>query len=251
MKTIAIYNLKGGVGKTATAVNLAYLCSLQGYKTLLWDLDPQASTTFYYQIKAKVKGGIKKLMGNNSEIEEAIKSSHYEKLDILPADLTTRNLDIILDDMKSSRKRLKNTLHELNGDYDYVFIDSPPGFSILSENIFTAADYILLPMIPTTLSIRAFETVSEYFEDSDLDKKKIIPFFSMVDLRKNIHKDIIDEYQNNNQLLKTAITYSSDVEKMGVFRAPLPAFAPRSKSAKAYAALWNEFKARTEQKKKH
>ncbi|POY35619.1 cobyrinic acid a,c-diamide synthase [Solitalea longa] len=251
MKTIAIYNLKGGVGKTATAVNLAYLASNQGHKTLLWDLDPQASTTFYYQVKAKVKGGIKKLMGNKSEIEDAIKSSHYEKLDILPADLSTRNLDIILDDMKSSKKRLKNTLHELNGDYDYVFIDSPPGFSILSENIFAAADYILLPMIPTTLSIRAFETVSEYFEDNDLDKKKIIPFFSMVDLRKNMHKDIIDEYQNNPHLLNSSINYSSEVEKMGIFRAPLPAFAPKSKSSKAYTALWKEFQTRTESKKKH
>ncbi|UKJ07427.1 ParA family protein [Solitalea lacus] len=246
MKTIAIYNLKGGVGKTATAVNLAYLASTQGYKTLLWDLDPQASTTFYYQIKAKVKGGIKKLMGNKSEIEEAIKSTHYNHLDLLPADITTRNLDIILDDMKSSKKRLKNILHELNGEYDYVFIDAPPGFSILSENIFHAVNYLLLPMIPTTLSIRAFETVSEYFKDNEIETKKIIPFFSMVDLRKNMHKDIIDEFQNNKQILNTSINYSSEVEKMGIFRAPLPAFAPKSKAAKAYASLWKEFQTKTE-----
>lgn len=172
MKIIAIYNLKGGVGKTATAVNLAYLASIEGAKTLLWDLDPQASTTFYYQVKAKIKGGMKKLMGNKSEIEEAIKSTHYDNLDILPADISTRNLDIILDDMKSSKKRLKNILSELSGDYDYVFIDSPPGFSVLSENIFSAADYLLLPMIPTTLSVRAFETITEYFQDNGLEKKK-------------------------------------------------------------------------------
>ncbi|AFD08393.1 ParA family protein [Solitalea canadensis] len=242
MKIIAIYNLKGGVGKTATAVNLAYLASIEGAKTLLWDLDPQASTTFYYQVKAKIKGGMKKLMGNKSEIEEAIKSTHYDNLDILPADISTRNLDIILDDMKSSKKRLKNILSELSGDYDYVFIDSPPGFSVLSENIFSAADYLLLPMIPTTLSVRAFETITEYFQDNGLEKKKIIPFFSMVDLRKNMHKDIVDEYQNNKHLLKTSINYSSEVEKMGIFRAPLSAFAPRSKSAKAYHSLWKEFK---------
>ena len=136
MVTIALYNLKGGVGKTASCVNFAWLAAQDGYKTLLWDLDPQGSTTFYYQAKPRVKGGMKKLMSKEIALEEVIMATDYENIDIIPADISARNLDIILGDLKSSKKRLKSILQELEGEYDFVFIDCPPGFSVLSENIF-------------------------------------------------------------------------------------------------------------------
>ena len=96
MKTIAIYNIKGGVGKTATAVNLSFLASLDGANTLLWDLDPQGAASFYCRIKAKVEGGGKELIEGKSDIEEAVKGTDYENLDLLPADFTYRHMDTFL-----------------------------------------------------------------------------------------------------------------------------------------------------------
>lgn len=240
MLSVALYNSKGGVGKTATAVNLAYLCSLEGKRTLLWDLDMQASASFYYKIKPKVKGGAKKMMSGKSSIDKFIKSTEYDNLDVLPADFSERNLDIILGDMKKSKKRLKIILDELKSDYDVVFIDAHPGLSLVTENIFTAADLILFPMIPTTLSLRTYEQVSNYFKENELDSKKIKPFFSMVDKRKAMHKSILEEYSAKKVFLKNYIPYSSVVEKMGLERAPLLSYSKRSAPALAYRDLWFE-----------
>lgn len=242
MISIAVYNLKGGVGKTATAVNLSYLSAYDGNKTLLWDLDPQASTTFYYQIKPKVKGGMKSLMGKGSDMEDAIMDSGYENLDIIPADLSIRNMDIFLDEQRSSKKKVKSLLSHMEEDYDMVFIDAPPGFSLLSENIFHAADFILMPMIPTTLSVRTYDIVLEYFNQAGLDKDKIIPFFSMYDGRKNMHNDIVDEFTKKRKTLRTVIPYSSDVERMGITQAPLVSYSSATRAAIAYNELWKELK---------
>jgi chromosome partitioning protein len=242
MISIAVYNLKGGVGKTATAVNLAYLSANDGYRTLLWDLDPQASTTFYYQIKPKVKGGMKSLIGKDFDMVEAIMDSGYEGLDIIPADLSIRNMDIVLDEHKSSKKRIKSSLSQLEKDYDIVFIDSPPGFSLLSENIFNAADFILMPMIPTTLSVRTYDIVLDYFNQTGLDKDKLIPFFSMYDGRKNMHNEIVDEFTRKRKTLRTVIPYSSDVERMGITQAPLVSYSSATRAAMAYNELWKELK---------
>ena len=97
MITIAVYNLKGGVGKTAAAVNLAAIAASEGENTLLWDLDPQGSTSFYYRVKPKFKGGAKTLVGKGSEILAADKETEYENLDLIPADLSIRNMDFHLD----------------------------------------------------------------------------------------------------------------------------------------------------------
>ena len=167
MVTIALYNLKGGVGKTASCVNFAYLAAQDGYKTLLWDIDPQGSASFYYQSKPKHKGGIKKLIEKDADLEDAIMATDYENLDIIPADLSAKSFDVILEEMKSSKKRLKNILQPLNKLYDFVFIDCPPGFSVLSENIFNAADIVLMPVIPTTLSVRTYNMVKDYFKEKN------------------------------------------------------------------------------------
>ncbi|MCM5529856.1 ParA family protein [Parasegetibacter sp. NRK P23] len=242
MVTIALYNLKGGVGKTASCVNFAWLAAQDGYKTLLWDLDPQGSTTFYYQAKPRVKGGMKKLMSKEIALEEVIMATDYENIDIIPADISARNLDIILGDLKSSKKRLKSIIQELEGEYDFVFIDCPPGFSVLSENIFIAADIILMPTIPTTLSVRTYQIVKDYFEERELDLSKMMCFFTMVDRRKSMHQDIMEELYKDNRFFWNFIPYLSDVEKMGIHQAPVAVFARSSYAAQCYSDLWQEIK---------
>ena len=103
MKVIAIYNIKGGVGKTAAAVNLSYLASLDGANTLVWDLDPQGAASYYFRIKAKVKGGGQKLVEGKQGLEEYIKGTDYESLDLLPADFSYRDMDFFVELTKKPR----------------------------------------------------------------------------------------------------------------------------------------------------
>lgn len=203
MTTIALYNLKGGVGKTASCVNFSYLAAADGFKTLLWDIDPQGSSSFYYKVKPKQHPGIKKLITKDAHLESAIMSSDFELLDVIPADNSSKSFDIMLEEMKSSKSRIKSVLKQLDGEYDFVFIDCPPGFSALSENIFNAADIVLMPVIPTTLSIRTYNMVKDFFKEKDLDIGKLTCFFTMVDLRKNMHNEIMEELYKDKDFFKT------------------------------------------------
>ena len=242
MVTIALYNLKGGVGKTASCVNLAYLAAQDGHKTLLWDIDPQGSSSFYYQAKPGHKGGIKKLIEKDADLEEAVMATDYENLDIIPADISARSFDVIMEEMKSSKKRLKTILQPLNKTYDFVFVDCPPGFSVLSENIFNAADIVMMPVIPTTLSIRTYNMVKAYFKEKDIDPSKMMCFFTMVDLRKNMHNEIMETLYKDKRFFGNYIPYLSDVEKMGIHKAPVEAYARSGYAAQCYRDLWAEIK---------
>lgn len=240
MKTLALYNLKGGVGKTAAAVNLAYLAAADGLKTLLWDLDPQGSSSFYFHVKNE-KNDSEKLFTDKMDINNAIKDSAFENLWVLPADVSARNFDTIIDDIRHSKKKLKSLLNGLKG-FDLVILDCPPGISLLHDNVFNAADIILMPNIPTTLSIRSYETVAEYFKANELDKSKIKCFFSMVDHRKTLHQETINTFYNNKFFLKNYVPYLSDVEKMGVNEQPLFEFANSSYAAQCFRDLWKDVK---------
>ena len=154
MKVFALYNIKGGVGKTAGAVNLSYLCARGGARTLLWDLDPQGAATFYFRVEAHVAGGGKKLVRRKSEVAELIRGTDYEGLDLLPADFSYRHLDLDLEAAGKPRKRLGRVLRDLEDDYDYAFLDCAPSISLASEAIFAASDVLLVPTIPTPLSLR-------------------------------------------------------------------------------------------------
>jgi chromosome partitioning protein len=247
MICIALYNAKGGVGKTAACVNLSFLASSEGKKTLLWDLDSQASSSFYLRAEQKKKGGIKKLArGRKTKINAYIQKTQFENLTLIPADFSARKLDIIFHDTKKPKKQLENLLGRLETHYEIVFLDAPPSFSLLSENILRAVDFLLLPMIPTTLSVRTFLQIMKYMEDRGLDLKKVFPFFSLVDMRKKVHRETVHSYTDiENNFLKTYIPYSSDVEKMGVRCMPLFTFANQSRAAQAYRSLWEEIKEKT------
>jgi chromosome partitioning protein len=244
MKIIGIYNIKGGVGKTACAVNVAYLAASEGARVLVWDLDPQAAASFYFRIKPKVKGGSKALLRSKSDVDDLIKGTDFENLDLLPADFSYRRMDIILNDVKKPTT-LKKILKPLESDYDYVILDCPPGLSLVSENIFKAVDALVVPVIPTTLSLRTLDQLLEFCTSSGLDKLRIWPFFSMAEKRKRMHRDIIESLPGERPgFLKAIIPQASEVEKMGLQRAPLASYAPASRSAKAYSELWHEVRRR-------
>ncbi|NEV63955.1 ParA family protein [Thiorhodococcus minor] len=248
MRILATYNIKGGVGKTAAAVNLAYLAARRGERTLLWDLDPQAAATYYFRVEPKVVGGGQRLLKGGkkgSALDDVIKGTDFPGLDLVPADFSFRNLDLMLEEAKGSTKQLRKLLRPLEDDYDVVFLDCPPSISLVSESAFRASDALLVPVIPTTLSARTLEQLLDFLASQErLATLKVLPFFSMVDRRKRLHLESMAELPIRwPQFLRTSIPYASDVERMGVHRMPLPAYAPLSPAAVAYQSLWGEVRA--------
>jgi len=241
MKIIATYNIKGGVGKTSTAVNLAYIAAQHGYKTLVWDLDPQGASSYYFRVKPKIKGGSKELIAGDRGLDGLIKATDFDNLDLLPADFSFRNLDLVLDARKKPTQRLKKLLAPLTKEYDFIILDCPPNISLLSESIFEATDIILSPIIPTTLSLRTLEQLKKYIKNNKLKHIQLIPFFSMADRRKKMHREIIETLvEKHPDILQTAIPYASDIERMGWERMPLGAYMTKGRSTQAYQELWQE-----------
>jgi chromosome partitioning protein len=245
MRVFASYNIKGGVGKTATAVNLSYLSAREGYRTLVWDLDPQGAATFYFRIKPKIKGGTKALIRGRQTLDNLIKGTDYENLDLLPADLSYRHMDLVLEDAKKPTRRLRKLLIPLAEEYDHIFLDCPPSISLVSENVFEAADVLLVPVIPTTLSLRTLAQLSNFLRHNKLNGVVVLPFFSMVDRRKNLHREVVETLPKEHpEILKSSIPNASDVERMGSRREVVDGFASTGLAAKAYEELWNEIMGR-------
>lgn len=242
MKIVACYSNKGGVGKTATSVNLAYAIAQSGLRVLLCDLDPQGASSFYFRVKPSKKLRDESFFKDVERFTKSIRGSDFDNLDILPANMSFRDFDVFLARMKNSRSRLKKALRAVDGDYDVVLLDCPPNISTLSENVFRSADRIVVPVIPTTLSERTFEQLLAFFADHKLNRKKLMPFFSMVERRKTLHGQTMDRMRKDHKklFLNAAIPYSSDIERMGVQRAPVPSYAGNRAAGKAYDELWQE-----------
>lgn len=244
MKVLASYNIKGGVGKTASAVNLAYQAALGGNRTLLWDLDPQGSATFYFRVKPRIKGGARKLLKRKSNLESRVRETDFEGLDLLPADFSFRNLDVELEARKKPERRLKNVLKRLAHIYEVAFLDCAPNISISSEAVFTASHALLVPTVPSTLSLRTLDQLADHLDDLG-NPVELWPYFCRVDRRKRMHRELTESARGGrHDFLETTIPNSSYVERMGEERAPVEAFARRSAPAKAYRALWAEIEAR-------
>jgi len=241
VKIYATYNVKGGVGKTSAAVNLAYLASRDGHATLLWDLDPQAAATFLFRVRPRVKGGGRALVRGARPLDEAIKGTDFANLDLLPADFTYRRMDLLLDAAKKPTRQIARLLAPLAREYDTVFLDCPPSISLVSENVLHTADLLVVPLIPTTLCIRTLDQITGFVDSFDGPRPAILAFFSMVDSRKRLHRDIVERLPGERKDLATAVVPAlSLVEQMAVRRAPLPVYAPRSKAALCYRELWRE-----------
>jgi chromosome partitioning protein len=238
---LAAYNIKGGVGKTSAAVNLAYLAARDGAPTLLWDLDPQGGSTYLLRVKPKVKGGGLRLLRGKTNAAARIKGTDYERLDLLPADFSYRHMDLHLDSAKRPRRRLARVLAPLRSEYEYIFLDCAPSISLASESVFEASDALLIPLIPATLSARTLDRIDEVTGAGT----RRLAFFSMADSRKRMHRDVMEQFTAERpEVLRTVVPLAADVERMGQARAPLEEFAPRGAAAAAFRELWNEIRER-------
>ncbi|HKJ83147.1 MAG TPA: AAA family ATPase [Mariprofundaceae bacterium] len=245
MKVLASYNIKGGVGKTSTAVNLAYLAARSGARTLIWDLDPQAAAGYCLRVKPGVKGGGRKLLHKKSASGRAIKGSDYENLDLLPADFSYRHFDLELHDAKHSKQRLNRVLEPLRNDYDFIFLDCPPGISLLSEAVFRTADALVIPTLPSILSLRTLQQLLAFRKEKGLRKLLPLAFLTMVDRRKKLHNQIVGSRDRmGSWMLESVVPYASEVEQMAERREPVCRFLPNGRAAAAYVDLWDEIQDR-------
>jgi chromosome partitioning protein len=241
MTTLALYSNKGGVGKTAAAVNLSYLSAKTGTKTLICDLDPQGSATFYYRVKPKLKVNTKGFFKGGKKLIKSIKGTDYKNLDLLPADFAHRNLDAAFDKLKHPTERLSTILRPLKNEYDIIILDCPVSISLLSENIFNAVDYTFVPLVPTTLSVLAHKQLLSFCKKNKFNAARIYTFFSMVDKRKKMHRELMQTaVRQFNGDLGSLIPLLSQIERMGIERKPVSAFSPGSPASKAYENLWSK-----------
>lgn len=245
MKVVSLFSIKGGVGKTAAAVNLAYFTALRGHRTLLVDLDAQSSAGYYFRVRPSRKARGKSLLEGKRSVAALIRESDFAGLDILPAALGLRNIDRRLDKENRKRQRLTPVFESLGNSYDRIIVDCPPHFGLLSENVFNFSDTLLVPVIPSVLSARTLEQLCDFFEQRGYPTEKIMPFFSMVNLRKRLHRETIHSTDRKKQnYLVTTIPDSSEVERMGLERKPLLAYNARSKAGRAFTDLGLELETR-------
>lgn len=247
MWIIAISNIKGGVGKTTTAVNLAHLSAAGGWPTLLWDLDAQGAASYAFGCEDHETSSVKKLVAGKRELAELIHASGYPQLDLLPADFSYRNFAVQLAQRSHPTKRLLKMSRPLREIYAALFLDCPAGISLLSESVLHAADAVIVPLVPTPLSLRMLRQLEEFVSREGWNDLRLLPFFSMVDRRRSLHRELIESARAEfPAMLDTEVPYWSEIERMSVRRAPLTASAPTSDAARIYAALWKEIRQRIE-----
>ncbi|HKN89594.1 MAG TPA: ParA family protein [Acidimicrobiia bacterium] len=249
MAVLATYNVKGGVGKTATVVNLAHRAAVagagEGARTLVFDLDPQGAASYYFRAAPKVRRRGKSLVRGKVDVLDAITPTDFAGLDLIPSDFSFRNLDVVLDGVRDPGRSLARVVRPLSKRYDHIFLDCPPSISRLSENVFNAADALLVPIIPTTLSLRALNQLDSFLARRKERSPLVLPFFSMFDRRKRLHRELIEDLSlAHPDILRAGVPSAAAVERMGAHQAPVAAFDRRSPAVAAYAGLWDEVLAR-------
>jgi chromosome partitioning protein len=240
MQTIALYNLKGGVGKTTTAVNLAYLSAAAKHNTVLWDWDPQGAVGWYFGIDALPKRSIR-LISRGLPVGELEITTPYPRLSVIPADLSLRKVDIELAQQGGAGRVIRKLVEPLGENASTLIFDCPPSLSPSIEYLLSGVDLLLVPMIPSPLSVRAMQQVVEFFEGKKRAPKRIVGFFNQVDRRRNLHKQILAEAKKMPvPMLKTWIPVDSAAEMMSERRAPLTSYARFGRAASAYRKMWRE-----------
>jgi cellulose biosynthesis protein BcsQ len=243
VKVLATYSIKGGVGKTTAAVNLAHEAARTGTRVLVWDLDPQGAATYVFRVRPKVKGGSERLVSAKGQLAGHVRGTEVPGVHLVPADFSLRNLDLHLEGGRKPRQRLSALLEPLGDHYDLALLDCPPSISLASEAVFDAADALLVPVIPTTLASRTLSQLVQFLDGAE--RPIVLPMLSMVDRRKRLHRELVEslaaEWPN---ILPTAVPSASVIERMAVERAPVAVVSPSTGAALAFRQVWSEIASR-------
>ena len=262
-KVICITNQKGGVGKTTTAVNLAFYLAKEKFRTLIIDFDPQGNATSglgidkealekAYEPNSKVPGAsMTEVMLGQIGLLPIIKETKYKNLSIAPTTPQLANTEVELAKDKNRFNRLKEAVKMIEGDYDYIIIDSPPSLSLLTVNGMITADYLLLPV---QTEFYAMEGVSQLLETMKLVKERMNPklkllgvLATMYDKRTSLSVQVLAEVEKyfKDKVFKTTIPRNVRVAEAPSHGVPVGAYDKFSKGAKAYKSLAKEVIERT------
>lgn len=248
-KTIAIFNQKGGVGKTTTNINLAACLALKNKKVLVLDIDPQGNTTSGLGISKKTleNTSYELLINDKMDSLTTILKTSIKNLDIIPASVDLAAAEIELVQLEGREKRLKKALNKIKGAYDYTFIDCPPSLGLLTINALTAVDSVLIPI---QCEFYALEGVSQLISTIELVRKSLNPelqiegvILSMFDGRTNLSIQVVEEVKKyfGSKLYSTIIPRNVRLAEAPSYGLPITEYDPKSKGAIAYQAFAAEF----------
>lgn len=248
-KAIAIFNQKGGVGKTTTNINLAACLALRNKRVLVLDIDPQGNTTSGMGIAKKGldKTSYEVLINDKMDPREAIQNTGIRNLDIIPASVDLAGAEIELVQLEGREKRLKKALDKIRENYDYIFIDCPPSLGLLTINSLTAVDSVLIPI---QCEFYALEGVSQLMSTIDLVKKSLNEnleiegvILSMFDGRTNLSIQVVEEVKKyfGSKVYTTVIPRNVRLAEAPSYGLPITEYDPKSKGAEAYFAFADEF----------
>lgn len=247
-KVIAIFNQKGGVGKTTTNVNISACLAAKGKKVLVVDIDPQGNTTSGLGIdKNSLDYSIYDLILGSVDIRNCILQTSQENLSIIPSSVQLAGAEIELTEMEEREKPLKKALMGIKNDFDYVFIDCPPSLGLLTINALTAVESVLIPI---QCEYYALEGVSQLMNTIELVKKNLNPqleiqgvVLSMFDGRTNLSIQVVDEVKKyfKGKVYTTLIPRNVRLAEAPSYGMSIIDYDPKSKGAEAYIELAEEF----------
>ncbi len=248
-KRIAIFNQKGGVGKTTTNINLAACLAMKGKRVLVLDIDPQGNTTSGLGIsKRELENTVYNvLVDEDYDIKDAVIKTDVKGLDLIPASVDLAGAEVELVQIEGREKTLKQGLDKIKDDYDYIFIDCPPSLGLLTINSLAAVDSVLIPI---QCEFYALEGVSQLVSTIELVKKSLNPsleiqgvILSMFDGRTNLSAQVVQEVKKyfGNKVYATVIPRNVRLAEAPSYGLPITEYDPKSKGAEAYMDFAEEF----------